>query len=207
MLQSSHDKSISLQLGALVHKRRRQMGLTLQKLGDAAGVSVGYVSQIERGLAVPTLGTLAQIADGLDVAIEYFIKTPKPTDAISRAETRERFSVAGSSITYETLGCDYPGSEMSSYIMHVPAGYQSETVSHEGEEIIFILDGQIEQTLDGQNFTMTAGDSLHYSGTLPHSWANKTDKTARIHWTGTLSVFAKNQNRRPPDNREETELS
>ncbi len=192
------DKPAGPKLGALIRKRRKGLGMTLQGLSEAAGVSVGYVSQIERDLAVPTLGTLAQLAEGLDVRLEYFIKTHKPTDAISRASQREQFSLAGSSITYEALSNDYPGSEMSSYIMHVPAGYQSETVSHEGEEIIYILEGQIEQSLDGQTFTMRPGDSLHYSGTVPHAWANLTDHPARILWTGTLSVLAVNDQRRLP---------
>ena len=121
-----------------------------------------------------------------------------PTDAISRADTREKFSLAGSSITYEALSNDYSGSEMSSYIMHVPAGYQSETVSHEGEEIIYMLEGQVEWTLDGQRFTMNVGDSLHYSGTVPHAWSNPNDTPARILWTGTLSVLSPDDQRRLP---------
>ncbi|NVO25041.1 helix-turn-helix domain-containing protein [Donghicola mangrovi] len=193
-----HDKSTGPKLGALIRKRRKGLGLTLQGLSEASGVSVGYVSQIERDLAVPTLGTLAQLAEGLDVRLEYFIKTHKPTDAISRADTREKFSLAGSSITYEALSNDYSGSEMSSYIMHVPAGYQSETVSHEGEEIIYMLEGQVEWTLDGQRFTMNVGDSLHYSGTVPHAWSNPTDTAARILWTGTLSVLSPDDQRRLP---------
>lgn len=192
------EKTTQPKLGALVRKRRKQLGMTLQGLSDAAGVSIGYVSQIERDLAQPTLGTLAQVAEGLDVGLEYFIKSHKPTDAITRSETRAVFSLAGSSISYEALSNDYPGSEMSSYIMHVPAGYESEVVSHEGEELIYILDGQIEQTLDGQSFTMKAGDSLHYSGERPHSWANRLDRPARILWAGTLSVLSPDQSRRLP---------
>ena len=65
-------------LGAAIRKRRKQMQMTLQMLCDKSGVSMGYLSQVERGNATPSLGTLAQIADGLDVALEYFIATPKP---------------------------------------------------------------------------------------------------------------------------------
>ncbi|WP_116086464.1 helix-turn-helix domain-containing protein [Tropicimonas sp. IMCC34011] len=177
------------QLGPLIRKRRKQLGLTLQALGDTASVSVGYLSQVERDNATPSLGTLAQIAAALDVALEYFIATPGPADSLTRAETRPQFSINGSSIGYETLATDFPGSELSSYILHVPAGYASEVVSHEGEEIIYILEGEIEQTLDGQVIHMKAGDSLHYSGLRPHSWTNSTDRPVRILWTGTLSVL------------------
>ncbi|MBR9766719.1 MAG: cupin domain-containing protein [Rhodobacteraceae bacterium] len=177
------------QLGPLIRKRRKQLGLTLQALCDTAGVSVGYLSQVERDNATPSLGTLAQIAAGLDVGLEYFIAAPGPTDSLTRAETRPQFALNGSSIGYENLATDFPGAELSSYILHVPPGYASEVVSHEGEEIIFILEGEIEQTLDGQVIRMTAGDSLHYSGLRPHSWSNPTKTPARILWTGTLAVL------------------
>lgn len=185
-------------LGPLLRKRRKQLGLTLQELCDRSGVSVGYLSQIEREMATPTLGTLAQLADGLQVGLDFFVKSHKPTDAITRAGGREMFSLAGSSISYEALSNDYPGSEMSSYIMHVPPGYESEVVSHEGEEILFILSGTIRQVLDGQVFTMTEGDSLHYSGEVPHSWSNPTDEPARLLWTGTLAVLSPDGSRRLP---------
>lgn len=178
-------------LGPLIRRRRKQLGLTLQTLCNRAGVSVGYLSQVERDNATPSLGTLAQIADGLEVGLDYFIVTPRPADSLTRAGSRPQFSITGSSIGYESLASDFPGAELSSYILHVPAGYASEIVSHEGEEIIVVLDGTIEQTLDGQVFRMTVGDSLHYSGLRPHSWKNPTDQPARILWTGTLAVLSR----------------
>lgn len=177
------------QLGPAIRKRRKQLGLTLQALSDRAGVSVGYLSQVERDNATPSLGTLAQIAQALDVGLDYFVAAPKPADGLTRAGARPRFALADSSLTYETLTADFPGSEMSSYILHVPAGYVSETVSHEGEEIIFVLDGQIDQTIAGQTFRLNAGDSLHYNGATPHGWANPTTDAARILWNGTLRVL------------------
>jgi len=176
-------------LGALIRKRRKQMGLTLQALCDDAGLSVGYLSQVERGQATPSLGTLAQIAQGLSVGLEYFIAKPKPADSLSRAGARPQFSIDGSSILYEAVGAEFPGAELSCYILHVPPGYESETVRHEGEEIIFLLAGAITQMLGGQRFILQQRDSLHYSGSTPHSWSNETDTTVSILWTGTLSVL------------------
>ena len=73
--------------------------------------------------------------------------------------------------------------------MLVPPGYRSETVSHEGEEILYVLDGSITQRLDGEEMVMSAGDSLHFRGNRPHSWANHTDQPAKLLWTGTLALF------------------
>ncbi|QDY70627.1 helix-turn-helix domain-containing protein [Qingshengfaniella alkalisoli] len=177
-------------IGPLIRKRRKQLGLTLQTLCDSAGLSVGYLSQVERNNATPSLGTLAQIAQGLGVGLDYFVATPKPADALTRAGARPQFALDGSQVRYEALGAQFPGSELSSYLLHVPPGYESETVQHEGEEIVFVLEGEIVQALNGQSFVMREGDSLHYSGSAPHSWANQTDRPARILWTGTLEVLS-----------------
>lgn len=186
----TRDKTIAdTRLGPAIRKRRKQLKMTLQALCDASGVSVGYLSQVERDNATPSLGTLAQIADALQVGLDYFISASKPSDGLSRAGARPLFALDNSSLRYEALSAEFPGSEMSSYVLHIPPGYTSETVSHEGEEIIYILDGEIEQTLGAQTFHMKAGDSLHYSGDTSHAWRNPTDRTARILWTGTLTVL------------------
>lgn len=176
-------------VGALVRARRRQQRMTLQMLGAASELSVGYLSQIERDHATPSLGTLAQIARALGVGVEYFIAAPTAQDAFSRAGSRQRFSIDGSSIVYERLSTDFPGNVLSSFLMHVPPGYVSETVSHEGEEILFILEGEITQRLGDAEMVMTAGDSLHFRGNQPHAWANHGPNPARLLWTGTLTLF------------------
>jgi len=178
-------------LGPAIRKRRKQLQMTLQALGAASGVSVGYLSQVERDNATPTLGTLAQIADALGVGLEYFIAAPRPSDGLTRAGERPQFALPNAPLRYESLAASFPGAELSSYILTVPAGYTSETVSHEGEELIYVLEGEIDQILDGQTFHMEVGDSLHYSGLTPHSWTNPTDRTARILWTGTLEVLSR----------------
>ena len=176
-------------LGPLIRSRRRNMSITLQDLSDRSGVSVGYLSQLERDNATPTLGTLAQIAQALGVGVDYFIATPRPADALTRADTRMRFSIDGSSIVYERIGAEFPGSQMSSFILHVPDGFRSETMRHEGEEIVYVLEGNVVQVLEGEEFRMTPGDSLHYRGNRAHAWYNDSGAPATILWTGTLELF------------------
>jgi transcriptional regulator with XRE-family HTH domain len=176
-------------VGALIRARRRRLHMTLQALCDAAGISVGYLSQVERDHATPSLGTLAQIARALDVGVDYFIATPSMEDGLTRAAERDRFSVDGSSMVYERIAADFTGNVLSSFILNVPPGYRSETVAHEGEEIIYVLEGSITQRLDDREMVLSAGDSLHFRGNHPHSWSNDTKKTVRILWTGTLPMF------------------
>jgi transcriptional regulator with XRE-family HTH domain len=176
-------------VGALIRARRRQLHMTLEEICQAAGISKGYLSQVERDQATPSLGTLAQIARSLDVGMDYFIATPSVENSLTRAEERPQFSVAGSSILYERIATDFAGNILSSFVMNVPAGYRSETVSHEGEEILFVLEGTIKQKLDDEEIEMKAGDSLHFRGNRPHAWRNDSGKPARLLWTGTLPLF------------------
>lgn len=178
--------SVPIALGQRIRKRRQRLSMTLQALSNACGVSVGYLSQVERDNAVPTLGTLAEIAAALDVGIDHFIATPRQADSVTRAGERPRFSLSGSSIVYEQIGAEFPGHELTSFILNVPPGYASETVQHSGEEIVYVLEGEILQVVGGQEFRLGAGDSIHYLGDDPHSWSNPGDRTARLLWTGKM---------------------
>jgi transcriptional regulator with XRE-family HTH domain len=176
-------------VGPLIRARRRQLHLTLQDLAAAAGISVGYVSQVERDLATPSLGTLAQIARSLDVGVDYFIATPDLGSALSRAGERQSFSVSGSSILYERIGTDFAGNLLSSFILSIPPGYRSETVSHEGEEIIYVLDGELTVRVEPDEMVLRTGDGFHFRGNRPHSWRNTSPGMVRLLWTGTVALF------------------
>ncbi len=180
-------------VGALIRARRRQLHMTLQALGEAAGLSVGFLSQVERDHATPSLGALAGIARGLGVDIDYFIATPSIENGVTRAEERATFSLPGSSVMYERLHAEFPGRGLSSFIMIVPPGHHSEMVHHEGDELLYVLEGEISQTVDGDTIRLSVGDSLHFRGSSDHSWANESDRPARILWTGTMSILRPRQ--------------
>lgn len=176
-------------IGALLRERRRKMRMTLQALGDAAGVSVGYLSQVERDLATPSLGTLAQIARCLNAEIDHFLTSPAIATSLSRAEGRGRFSVAGSAVRYEQIGADFAGNQLSSFIIIIPPGHRSEVFRHEGEEIVFMLEGQVLFGVDGDETVLLPGDGLHFRGQQPHFWHNTGAEEARVLWTGTLPLY------------------
>jgi transcriptional regulator with XRE-family HTH domain len=90
-------------LGSLIRKRRLQLGLTLRQLCERAGLSAGYLSQVENNKAVPALGTLAQIAAGLEVGLDYFCGAAEARRRIVKVQGRPRFSLPGSPVAYETI--------------------------------------------------------------------------------------------------------
>ena len=188
----SQQNAVQPRIGALIRARRRQLHMTLQALGDAAGLSVGFLSQVERDQATPSLGALAGIARGLG-DIDYFIATPSIDSGVTRLDTRSTFSLPGSSVVYERLHAEFPGRGLSSFILIVPPGHHSEMVHHEGDELLYVLEGEITQTVDGETIRLSAGDSLHFRGSSNHSWANESARPARIMWTGTMSILRPRQ--------------
>ncbi len=183
------EPSGSLLVGGLIRERRRSLNMTLKELGELASLSVGFLSQVERDQATPSLGALSMIARGLDVDMEFFVSSPAVHRGRTRHNERQSFSVDDSSLRYERLGADFAGKSLSSFIIHVPAGYKSETVSHEGEEIIFILSGEVVTYVEGEKVVLGEGDSLHFRSTRQHSWENLTKETCKILWTGTAPLF------------------
>jgi transcriptional regulator with XRE-family HTH domain len=179
------DPAAAPQFGGRIRALRRKAGLTLQQVADQAGISVGFLSQVERDKATPSLGTLAGLAAALGVEIDWFIAAPRPSDAVTRAGSRQAFSISDSSLRYERLNTMLPGGTLSSLIIHIPPGYRSEVTAHNGEELIVVLDGCLRQTLGATEMDLGPGDSLHFMGDTPHSFANPGDRPARILWTGT----------------------
>ena len=114
-------------------------------------------------------------------------------------------SVGGLAATLKQVQPLLPGNELSSFILNVPPGYRSETVSHAGEEILYVLEGAITQRLDDQEMVLCAGDSLHFRGNRPHSWSNHTADIARLLWTGTLPMF-RSRAERPAPRRSRTDI-
>lgn len=111
--------------GPLIRKKRKQLELTLQELCKNADLSVGYLSQVERGNATPSLGTLSKVANALGVGIEYFIATQKPADALIRAGFRSQFALDDVSVVYEAVSRHIPGSDLSSFIINIQPGFVS----------------------------------------------------------------------------------
>lgn len=171
--------------GGRIRDLRRKADLTLQALANRAGISVGFLSQVERDKATPSLGTLASLAATLGVDVDAFIATPKPADSVTREGERPQFALADSSLTYEHITTTLPGGTISSLIVHIPEGYASEITAHMGEELILVLQGTVRQTLDGAQFVLHPGDSLHFMGDRPHAFANIGDGPAKLLWTGT----------------------
>jgi transcriptional regulator with XRE-family HTH domain len=178
-----------LEVGRKIRVRRLQAGLTLQNLAHAAGVSQSLISQVERGLASPSITTLRRIAGALEVPIAALflgdeVASRGETDRLGRRlvvrrPERKRLHVPRSKIGYELLTPDLNRKIEFLWIQYEPGSVTHPTpMSHPGEENAVCLEGSVVVTIDGQDFVLNEGDSISFDSGRPHRVENRTDKRA-----------------------------
>jgi transcriptional regulator with XRE-family HTH domain len=180
-----------------LRSRRKELRLTMQQVADRAGLSVGFISQIERGITTPSLSSLVAVSRVLGLHVSNFLAQPRVDTPRTRHDTRPIYAISENSVTYERVSSSFAGSNLRSVIIHEPPGHRAEPISHEGEEILFILEGAITIELDGECSVLETGDSIHFPSSKIHSTWNHSTGPARILWTGTMDVFGEDEKGNP----------
>jgi transcriptional regulator with XRE-family HTH domain len=178
-------------LGGKIRALRQRLKRTLDETATAAGISKPFLSQVERGLATPSLTSLAGIAHALGVPLQYFVDTPTEERTVRRAEQLRFFSFAGSADLFARLTSSSVGSQLESLLVKLPAGQTqaAEVTTHAGEEFVYLIEGELQLTLEGKTFSLRTGDSAHYESTVPHSWANTGSVETTLLWVGSPRLF------------------
>jgi transcriptional regulator with XRE-family HTH domain len=176
-------------LGARLRARRKALGLTMQKVAEDAGLTIGFISQIKRGLASPSLSSLAAVSRVLDLETgELFAQPPSP-GAMTTAGARPVYGLDPAAMTYERISSSFPGNTLRAVLIHEAPGHRSEPIRHEGEELFYILQGALTVEIEGQRQILRAGDSIHFASTRVHSSWNHTDQPTTILHVCTMDVF------------------
>lgn len=192
MLKKSADLQVDPNLASLgdrLRYRRKDLGLTLNDVAQGAGLSVGFISQVERNLTAPSLGSLVTIAGVLEMPVNAFLDAPSTDGDLTRSTKRLPFAVPGQGMSYERLSTSFSGSTLHSVLVHEPPGHRVEPISHVGEEMFFILDGEITVEIEERREILRQGDSLHFDSSRVHSTWNHTDKSVSLLWCGTMDIF------------------
>ena len=183
-------------LGKRLRDRRQQLGLTLKEVANGAGLSVGFISQIERGLNAPSLSSLAAISGVLRTHVTEFLTQPRPDAPFTLHGERRSFAIEQHALRYERISASFPGSVLNGVIIHKPPGHRSEWIRHEGEELFYILEGAITVETADESTVLEAGSSIHFKSTRRHSsWNHGTSPAVILH-VCTSDLFG-DQNKRP----------
>jgi transcriptional regulator with XRE-family HTH domain len=179
-------------LGQRLRERRKELGLTTHQLAKDSGLTVGFISQIERDISRPSLTSLYSVARALQTSVDCFLSEapPRPHQMVSHSTQRATFSLGQTEPFYEFLEPGFDEAQLNAVITHIPPGFTSETVSHEGEDFVYLISGEMVYVVDGVEFPLQAGGTLHFSSKLPHMSRNPGPSVAIELWVGTLRVFA-----------------
>ena len=182
-------------LGKRLRDRRQQLGLTLKQVADGAGLSVGFISQIERGLNAPSLSSLAAISGVLRTHVTEFLSQPRPDAPFTLQGERRSFTIEKHALRYERVSASFPGSVLNSVIIHKPPGHRSEWIRHEGEELFYVLEGAVTVETEDESTVLEAGSSIHFKSTRRHSSWNHGTQTAVILHVCTSDIFGDHSKR------------
>jgi transcriptional regulator with XRE-family HTH domain len=178
-------------LGKKIRKRRRAIDMTLQQVSQRVGLSIGFLSQIERGASTPSLASLCNIAEALGTSVDAFVKAPpRATGTVSRQGEREAFSLGDARRTYELLGAGFADAKLHPTLVRRPPGHVSEIMHNEGEDFVYILEGCILLEVGGERHILNKGDSMHFRSHLPHRSATLGNETTLELWVRTQPLFS-----------------
>jgi len=169
--------------------------LTLKALAAQAGCPDSLLSKIEGGHAAPSLATLHKIVLALSTNVGTLVSGPEVnTSPIQRANERPmtEFPAASkrTSVMLERVIVPGPGQLLQSDI-HVfePLASSDEQISHAGEELGYLTEGELELALADDLYLLGAGDTFYFPSTVPHNYRNPGNGVTRVLWINTPPTF------------------
>ncbi len=172
-------------IGKKLRKVRKSSKTTIDELAKRAEVSPGLISQIERGKICPTVVTLWKILDALDTSIGDFLSdAEQKSNIVVRRNERKEINLSTSSALYELLTPDLQGELEFIKVTIAPGNrsYGDGMVTHEGEECVVVVEGQLKVKLGDDEYILNAGDSIRFKSSIPHLFINTGDVTSVSYW-------------------------
>lgn len=175
-------------LGMRLRLVRTSRGLSLAEVAEQVGISVGFLSAIERSAMNASVSTLRNLAKFYKLNILDFFDQSGNRQYLVRPSERRQLQ-ASDGVRMELLAWGNP--VMEPHLFHVApgAGSGEGEYAHEGEEFLFVLSGVLDLVVDGTGYTLKKGDSFYFESTTPHRWSNTTNKEAVVLWVNTPPTF------------------
>lgn len=177
-------------IGDHLRLARQERGLSLAMLSEQTDVSVGAISNIERGASSPSIRTLLSITSALGISLgdlfgDVNARTKVNTAFVVRRQDRRKLKFWRTGITKELLtNVDQVDIELL-YLTIEPYGSTGDAYTHRGEEAGLVLEGALELTVESETVLLNAGDAFGFCSNRAHSFANPTGQVARVLWINT----------------------
>lgn len=182
-----HETDVAV--GERIRSLRKARNRSIKEVAVQAGLSVGFLSQIERGMSSASVRVLARIADALGAGIaDIFPHDSKEDDRnriVARLKDRRRIDMPTTATIKEHITpFDHQSPKLDIYIITLAPGGSSgdEPYVHDGAEAGFVLEGGLELIVEGRKFILGEGDSFRFNSNRPHQFRNASDRTAKAVW-------------------------
>lgn len=194
----AEDQLREVQIGARLKHARLARGYTLKQLANAVSCSESLISKVENDKIRPSIFMLHRLTHALDTNIAALFSGPDPEllpVRILRADQRPTFHVdpdwhAGEGVWLERLIAPTKGGLLQANILHLaPSGRSDGVIQHNGEELGFVVEGQLELIVDDVVYVLRAGDSFFFPSSMAHGYRNSGNETVRVLWVNTPPSF------------------
>jgi len=177
-------------IGKRIKQFREEKGLTLKNVSDATGLSVGFLSQIERNITDPSIASLKKIADVLGVKIKEFFEKMPEKKLVVRRDERNKLLLGNSKIMYELLAPSMDRKMEPLLKVIEPKASSGMVEGHEGEEFACVLEGTLEVCIGDETYILEEGDSIYFNADQPHLYKNPGVKKCVCIWVTTPPTFS-----------------
>lgn len=174
-------------IGPKIAGLRKAQKLSLQQLATSSDVSAAAIHKIERNGMVPTITTLLKLASALGVPVSYFVREqelhPVPVHYTPVSARREVYT-PHKGLRLNGVSGSYRQFQAAAAVASMRPGASSgdKQLRHPGEELVYVMSGRAHFSVGGQDFELVEGDSLHWSGDIPHAWENRGDGDVELMW-------------------------
>lgn len=173
-----------INIGEKISLIRKKQNLSIRDLAKLAEVTPSLLSQIERGLANPSVNSLKSISSALNVPLfTFFMSEVNKEELIVRSDNRKKVILPGSDdVIYEILSPNDNSNDLEFAIMNLAPNTSScnDPIHHKGYEIAYILEGEAVLYMDEDKFTLHKGDSVKLPVGVNHRWENQSDKESKV---------------------------
>jgi quercetin dioxygenase-like cupin family protein len=174
-------------LGDRIRKAREMRGLTVKDLSGRAGIREEILVRVEANEVIPPLGELIKIGKAVEMRMGFFISPgAEQSMTVVRREARPAISRYGkkrseqSGYSYESLAPEKGNRFMEPFLVTLNPSAEQELSTHDGQEFIFVLEGEMKARVGRQEETLRPGDAIYYDSTHPHLVRCAGDKPTKI---------------------------
>jgi DNA-binding transcriptional MerR regulator/mannose-6-phosphate isomerase-like protein (cupin superfamily) len=174
-------------IGSHLRQLRAKRRLSLAQVARSVGISVGFLSALERSQMSGSVGTLRKLARFYKTNIlDFFDATGASSRQVKPAQ--RKVLEAGPGVQMELLA--WGNTVMEPHLFRVaPKAGSGDSYTHEGEEFLYVLRGQLDITLEKEEFRLKAGDSFYFESATPHHWQNPGKAETWVLWVNTPPTF------------------